>query len=82
MNTVLERNELLETKIITDYGLVSIIMPNYNSAKFIKDSIDSVVAQTYQNWELIIVDDCSSDDSLKIIQQYDDSRIRVIKNTV
>ena len=82
MNTVLERNELLETKIITDYGLVSIIMPNYNSAKFIKDTIDSVVAQTYQNWELIIVDDCSSDDSLKIIQQYEDSRIRVIKNTV
>ena len=82
MNTVLERNDLLETKIITDYGLVSIIMPNYNSAKFIKDTIDSVVAQTYQNWELIIVDDCSSDDSLEIIQQYEDSRIRVIKNTV
>lgn len=82
MNTAVELKELLETEIATDYGLVSIIMPNYNSAKFIRDTIDSVVAQTYQNWELIIVDDCSSDNSLEIIQQYEDSRIHVIKNTV
>ena len=74
-------NTQFETEVVIDYGLVSIIMPNYNSAKFIKDTIDSVVAQTYKNWELIIVDDCSSDSSLEIIQQYNDNRIHVIKNS-
>ena len=82
MNTVLERNELLETKIITDYGLVSIIMPNYNSAKFIKDTIDSVVAQTYQNWELLFVDDCSTDKSLEIVRSFEDERIRIFQNDI
>lgn len=60
--------------------LVSVIMPNYNGAKYIKDSIDSVLAQTYQNWELIIVDDCSTDNSLEVIAQYQDERIKVFKN--
>ena len=68
--------------VVTDYGLVSIIMPNYNSEKFIKATVDSVIAQTYQNWELIIVDDCSTDGALSIIEQFDDARIRVIKNQV
>ena len=60
--------------------LVSVIMPNYNGAKYIKESIDSVLAQTYQNWELIIVDDCSTDNSLEVIAEYQDERIKVYKN--
>ena len=80
MDTVLTDNTLLKTDAIIDYGLVSIIMPNYNSEKFIKATIESVIAQTYKNWELIIVDDCSTDDSLSVIEQYDDDRIRVLKN--
>ena len=61
--------------------LVSIIMPNYNSASFIKESIESVLAQTYEKWELIFVDDCSTDDSVKIIESLiaDDKRIKLIK---
>ncbi len=61
--------------------LVSIIMPNYNSASFIEESIVSVLSQTYENWELIVVDDCSSDDSLKVIESLiaDDKRIKLIK---
>lgn len=80
MDTVSKCKEILTYDNLTDYGLVSIIMPSYNSEKFIKETLDSVVMQTYKNWELIIVDDCSTDNSLKIIEQYDDNRIKVIKN--
>ena len=48
-------------------SLVSIITPSYNSKEFIKDTIDSVLAQSYKNWEMIIVDDCSSDNSVDYI---------------
>lgn len=60
--------------------LVSIIMPSYNTAKFIGDSIESVLNQTYTNWELIIVDDCSTDDTDKIVNNFKDSRIKYLKN--
>lgn len=49
--------------------LVSIITPSYNSAKFIAQTIQSVQNQTYQNWEMIIVDDGSSDETEKIVQE-------------
>jgi glycosyltransferase involved in cell wall biosynthesis len=48
--------------------LVSIITPVYNAEKFIEETITSVQNQTYQNWEHILVDDCSSDSSFKLIQ--------------
>ena len=60
--------------------LVSIIMPSYNTGKYIKQSIESVIAQTYENWELIIVDDCSTDDTEKVISQFYDDRIKFFKN--
>jgi glycosyltransferase involved in cell wall biosynthesis len=63
-------------------SLVSIIMPAYNSQKYIFDAINSVVQQTYQNWELIVVDDCSTDDTAFIIKEFarKDSRIKPIFN--
>ena len=63
-----------------DYGLVSVIMPTYNCGRFIKESINSVLAQTYSNWELIIVDDCSTDNTASIITSLVDSRIRYYRN--
>jgi len=61
--------------------LVSIITPSYKSEKFISKTIESVLSQTYQNWEMIIVDDCSPDNSNEIIDEYckKDSRIKLIK---
>ncbi|WP_394135644.1 glycosyltransferase family 2 protein [Aliivibrio fischeri] len=55
--------------------LVSIIMPCFNASLFITKAIESVIQQTYSNWELIIVDDCSLDRSLEVIGNYDDNRI-------
>lgn len=61
--------------------MVSIIMPSYNTAKYISESIKSVQAQIHTNWELIIVDDCSTDNTDEIISEFlSDSRIRYIKN--
>ena len=61
-------------------GMVSVVMPCYNGADFISETIDSVLAQTYENWELLIIDDGSSDNSLEIVKSYaaTDPRIRPI----
>lgn len=61
-------------------GLVSIIMPSWNTGQFISESIDSVLSQSYSNWELIIVDDCSTDNTDDIIRHYSDDRIKYYKN--
>lgn len=62
-------------------GLVSIIMPSWNTANFITESIESVKNQTYTNWELLIVDDCSTDNSDEIVKPFlEDSRIKYFKN--
>lgn len=61
-------------------GLVSIIMPSWNTAKWIGESIESVINQTYSNWELIIVDDCSTDNTEEIVKVYKDDRIKFFKN--
>ena len=62
--------------------LVSIIMPSYNTAQYIAESIESVLAQTYTNWELIIVADCSSDNTDEIVMKFDDKRIKYLKNEI
>ena len=61
--------------------LVTIITPSYKSERFIAQTIESVLAQTYENWEMIVVDDVSLDNSNEIIEEYckKDSRIKLIK---
>lgn len=60
--------------------LVAVVMACFNDEKYISEAIDSVLAQDYQNWQLIIVNDASTDYSLKIMDSYDDSRILVVSN--
>ena len=62
--------------------LVSIVLPTYNGARYIRESLDSVLSQTFQAWELIIVDDCSTDETLQIAEEYakKDSRVQVMHN--
>jgi len=61
-------------------GLVSIVMPSYNSEKYIRASIESVLNQTYPYWELLIVDDCSTDKTVEIIKSFKDDRIKLFQN--
>lgn len=60
--------------------LVSIIMPAYNCERFIAETIRSVLAQTYTNWELLIVDDCSTDNTADVIASFNDPRIHYQRN--
>jgi len=56
---------------------VSIITPLYNSSRFVAEAIESAINQTYQDWEMIIVDDCSTDNSVDIVKQYQQKESRI-----
>lgn len=62
--------------------LVSVIMPAYNAEKYIEEAVSSVLSQTYKNWELLILDDCSSDCTAEIAEYFAslDTRIRLLRN--
>lgn len=61
--------------------LVSIIMPAHNAEKYIRQSIQSVINQSYQNWELIITDDASTDRTIEVIESFKEDRIKILKLT-
>ena len=61
-------------------GLVSIIMPSWNTERFIAETIQSVIDQTYTNWELLIVDDCSTDNTDEVVASFKDDRIKYFHN--
>ena len=58
---------------------VSVIMPAYNSEAYIRESIDSVLGQSFTDFELVVVDDGSTDSTAQIVESYTDSRIRLIR---
>jgi glycosyltransferase involved in cell wall biosynthesis len=68
----------------TSYPLISIVLPTYNGARYLRDAIESCLHQTYPNWELILVDDASTDDTPSIIAEYvaRDGRITTLRNPV
>lgn len=67
--------------IVKEYPLVSILLPVYNAELFISDSIQSILDQTYSNWEMIIVDDGSTDHTLKAVDAFKDKRIQLLKKS-
>lgn len=69
----------MEKRKVVD-GLVSIITPSWNTERFIAETIQSVIDQTYTNWELIIVDDCSSDNTDEVVASFKDKRIKYLHN--
>lgn len=60
---------------------ISIVIPVYNRPALVAECLDSVIAQTYHNWECVVVDDCSTDNTMDVLQSYSskDERIRVCK---
>ena len=79
----IERNyEMKKNAIYGNKPLVSIITPTYNHERFIEYCIKSVISQTYSNWEMLIIDDASSDRTIEIIKQYvkNDIRIKYLKH--
>ena len=60
---------------------ISVLMPVYNCEKFLKEAIDSILNQTFDNLEYIIINDGSTDNSLNIINSYKDKRIKIINNS-
>ncbi|WP_308687319.1 glycosyltransferase family 2 protein [uncultured Treponema sp.] len=61
--------------------LVSVIIPTYNRGRLILDSVNSVLNQTYKNIELIVVDDCSTDDTISVLEQISDKRLKIIRHS-
>ena len=59
---------------------ISVVTASYNYQDYIKEAIQSVLNQTYHDWELIIVDDCSTDNSVEVIKSYKDDRIKLFVN--
>jgi glycosyltransferase involved in cell wall biosynthesis len=59
---------------------VSICIPTYNGELYIKEAIDSVLSQSYYNCEILVVDDCSTDSTVDLIEEYHDNRIKLIRN--
>jgi len=68
--------------VINSHPLVSVVTPVYNTEQYLAECIESVLAQTYQNWEYVIVNNCSTDRSLQIAEHYarQDARIRIHNN--
>jgi glycosyltransferase involved in cell wall biosynthesis len=59
---------------------VSVVMPVYNGERFLREAMDSIISQSYENWEFLIIDDGSIDGTRAILEDYDDSRIKIIRN--
>ncbi|MDQ6972596.1 MAG: glycosyltransferase [Mariprofundaceae bacterium] len=63
---------------MSDAPLVSIIMPTYNQAHFIHEALQSVIQQTYENWEVIVINNYSSDNTVDVVRSFGDMRIRLV----
>ena len=59
----------------------SVVIPLYNKEKYVEQTLKSVVGQTYQNFEVVIVNDCSTDNSVDVVKDIDDHRIKIIEHS-
>ncbi|MDP3402496.1 MAG: glycosyltransferase family 2 protein, partial [bacterium] len=69
----------MDTHTETPTPLVSVMIATYNRASYMRIAVESVLAQTYQNWELVIIDDGSTDDTQRVAGSFMDARIRYVR---
>jgi glycosyltransferase involved in cell wall biosynthesis len=69
----------LEHVRVPDHALISVVLPTHNRADLVQRAVRSVIAQSYSNWELLVIDDASDDDSPEVFNTFTDSRIRVLR---
>lgn len=67
-------------EVLRSKNVISVVMPTYNVEKYVAEAIESVLNQTFNNFEFIIVDDGSTDSTKSIIQSFKDNRIKLIEN--
>ncbi|MDR1169523.1 MAG: glycosyltransferase [Prevotellaceae bacterium] len=79
METYLQQQQTLQQNSGVFAIPVSVVMPVYNAEQYLRESVDSILSQTYRDFELIIIDDGSEDGSVDLVKSYDDDRIRLIR---
>ena len=79
----LQKTSTCHVQAAIQHPLVSVVMPAYNAEKYIGEAIRSVQSQTYTNWILLVIDDCSTDHTVDVVQAFvnTDDRIRLFRNT-
>lgn len=79
----LQKTSTCHGQAAMQHPLVSVVMPAYNAEKYIGEAIRSVQSQTYTNWILLVIDDCSTDHTVDVVQAFvnTDDRIRLFRNT-
>lgn len=79
----LQKTSTCHGQAVIQHPLVSVVMPAYNAEKYIGEAIRSVQSQTYTNWILLVIDDCSTDHTVDVVQAFvnTDDRIRLFRNT-
>ena len=60
--------------------IITVLMPVYNGENYLSETIESILSQTYKDFEFLIIDDCSTDNSIKVINSYNDDRIKLVKS--
>ena len=65
---------------MTESPKVSVVIPLYNREKYVRSAVDSILSQTFSDFELLVIDDGSTDESIAVVQSYSDPRIRFVRN--
>ena len=65
---------------MTESPKVSVVIPLYNREKYVRSAVDSILSQTFSDFELLVIDDGSTDGSIAVVQSYSDPRIRFVRN--
>jgi glycosyltransferase involved in cell wall biosynthesis len=67
---------------MSDQPFVTVVIPTFNHAKLLRRALDSVVAQTFDNWEAIVINNFSTDETIEVVESYQDDRIKLLPRAI